>query len=153
MALKAAAAITWRSLLANFLIVLAAIVVSLASGLNVGVRPTGATGLAVEWSGAFGAYVGIAQAIATVWAVKRAVEVTLPIQQLPVPSAVRATWSFAWRHFVAVFGVATLLYYPARNREDGVHTFALTVLALWTFGPSFLWAVRNMLRSTWRKTL
>lgn len=152
-ALKATAAITWRSLVANAGITLAGVAVSLASGYEVGVSPEGIAGLSFQWTRPFGSYVAIAQIAATVWAVKRSVEKAL----LPTPRRLDlyqssiATWSFAWRHFGAVFGVAALLYpalrhigeRPLENLEIG----SLFFLAIWTFGPSFVWAVRGMLRA------
>jgi hypothetical protein len=150
MALKATAAITWRSLVANAGILLAAIAVSLALGLEIGVQPGGLTGLIFTWSRPFGAYVAIAQLLATIWAVRRAVEITFisPPTRLSLYASVGATWSFAWRHFVAVFGVAALLYLPFYFSTAGpLQTPALAVLALWSFGPSFVWAVRGMLRA------
>ena len=150
-ALKATAAITWRSLVANAGITLLGIGVSLALGYKVGVSPEG-PGLSFQWTRPFGPYVALAQSAATVWAVKRSVEKTLlPLSgKLDLYQALIATWSFAWRHFVAVFGVAALLYpalryvgdRPLQNLEIG----SLVFLAAWTFGPSFLWAVRGMLR-------
>lgn len=152
-AFQAAAAITWRSLAANICIVLTAIALSLALGLEIGVHPGGITNLAFEWTRPFGAYVGVAQTAATVWAVKRAVEISLRTSSRPLTplEALSATWSFAWRHFIAVFGVASLLYIPFRISPDGplewLKAPALAVLAVWTFGPSFVWAVRGMLRT------
>ncbi len=151
-AFRAAAAITWRSLAANLCIVLSAIAVSLVAGLEIGVQVTGLTSLALEWSDPFGAYVAIAQLGATVWAVKRAVEVSLATAPhlLSLSEALGATWSFAWRHFVGVFGAAALLYLPVQLVSDGaldaLETPALALLAIWSFGPSFVWAVRGMLR-------
>lgn len=152
-ALKATAAITWRSLVANAVITLLGVGVSFALGYKVGVSPDGIAGLSFSWTRPFGSYVAIAQSAATVWAVKRSVEKTLrlPPQKLDLYQALIATWSFAWRHFVAVFGVAALLY-PALRRIgerplEKLEIVALAFLALWTFGPSFLWAVRGMLRA------
>jgi hypothetical protein len=152
-ALKATAAITWRSLVANVGITLAGIVLSLALGFKIGVLPGGYASLAFRWTRPFGSYVALAQIAATVWAVKRSVEKTLlqPPRTLDLSQSISATWSFAWRHFVAVFGVAALLY-PALRRlgESPLHAVeigAIAFLAVWTFGPSFLWAVRGMLRA------
>jgi hypothetical protein len=153
-ALKATAAITWRSLLANAGITLVGIGVSLALGYKVGVSPEGIAGLAFRWTRPFGSYVAIAQTAATVWAVKRSVEKTVlrsAGRTLDLGESLSATWSFAWRHFVAVFGVAALLY-PALRRIgerplETVEVGALAFLGAWTFGPSFLWAVRGMLRA------
>ena len=151
-AFKATAAITWRSLVANVGITLLGIGVSLALGYRVSVSPEGIAGLSFQWTRPFGSYVAFAQIAATVWAVKRSVEKTLrPARKLGLTQALSATWSFAWRHFVAVFGVAALLY-PAIRYASGlpyqpVEIGALVFLALWTFGPSFIWAVRGMLRA------
>lgn len=152
-ALKATAAITWRSVVANAGITLLGIGVSLALGYKVGVSPEGIASLTFHWTRPFGSYVAIAQSAATVWAVKRSVEKTLlpPSRKLDLHQSLIATWSFAWRHFVAVFGVASLLY-PALRRigQRPLETFeigSLVFLAAWTFGPSFLWAVRGMLRA------
>jgi len=152
-ALKATAAITWRSLVANVGITLAGIAISLAVGYEIRVTPEGIAGLAFKWTRPFGSMVAIAQIAATVWAVKRSVEITLlqRSRKLSVTQGVSATWSFAWRHFVAVFGVA-VLFYPSMRRlgERPLRTLDITALvfvAVWTFGPSFLWAVRGMLRS------
>ncbi len=151
--LKATAAITWRSLVANVGITLLGIILSLAFGFKIGVLPDGYASLTFRWSRPFGSYVALAQIAATVWAVKRSVELTLlrPPLKLNLSQAVSATWSFAWRHFVAVFGVA-VLFYPSMRRlgERPLRTLdiaALVFVAAWTFGPSFLWAVRGMLRS------
>lgn len=149
MALKAAAAITWRSLVANLCIVVGAIGVSLLFGLEIGVHTDGLASLTFEWTRPFGTYVAIAQIVATIWAVKRAVEISFPTRpsRLSLSESVAATWSFAWRHFVAVFGVAAILYLPVQRLEPGLlRTATLVFLAVWSFGPSFLWAVRGMLR-------
>lgn len=152
-ALKATAAITWRSLVANAGITLLGIGFSLALGYTVGVSPQGIAGLSFQWTRPFGSYVALAQIAATVWAVKRSVEKTLlqPGRKLDLSQSLSATWSFAWRHFVAVFGVAALLY-PAlrhvgeRSLQD-LEIGSLVFLAAWAFGPSFIWAVRGMLRA------
>jgi hypothetical protein len=152
-ALKATAAITWRSLVANLGITLVGAAVSLALGYKVGVSPEGFAGLSFHWTRPFGALVAIAQIGATVWAVKRAVEITLLRRgrKLDLRESLLATWSFAWRHFVAVFGVAAFLYPALRHigqrALDHLDIGALVFLAVWTFGPSFIWAVRGMLRS------
>jgi hypothetical protein len=152
-ALKATAAITWRSLVANICITLAGIAGSLLLGFNLHVLPVGFAGLTFQWSRPFGAFIAVAQIAATVWAVKRAVEVTLlsPPRKLDLTQALSATWSFAWRDFVAVFGGAAIVYFPIRLfREEPLPVFdlaAILLLALWTFGPSFVWAVRGMLRA------
>lgn len=152
-ALKATAAITWRSLVANVCITLAGIAVSLALGYEIRVSPTGIAGLAFKWTRPFGSLVAIAQIAATVWAVKRSVEKMLLQSQrkLDLRQSISATWSFAWRHFVAVFGVAALFYPAIRHVGErplrGLEIAALVFLAVWTFGPSFLWAVRGMLRA------
>jgi hypothetical protein len=97
--------------------------------------------------------VAIAQIVATVWAVKRSVEKTLLRRpaKLNLTQSLSATWSFAWRHFVAVFGVAALFYPSMRRLGErplrALDIAALVFLAAWIFGPSFLWAVRGMLRS------
>lgn len=152
-ALKATAAITWRSLVANVCITLVGIGLSLALGYEIRVAPDGIASLAFRWTKPFGGLVGIAQIAATVWAVKRAVEKTLlrSGRRLNLRQSVSATWSFAWRHFVAVFGVA-VLFYPSLTRLGerplrNLDVAALVFVAFWTFGPSFLWAVRGMLRS------
>lgn len=149
MALKAAAAITWRSLVANLGIVVAAILVSLLCGLEIGVHSDGMASLSFEWSRPFGTYVAIAQVFATVWAVKRSVEIAFPTPalKLSLTESAAATWSFAWRHFIAVFGVAAILYLPIQRLEPSLlRTATLAFLAVWSVGPSFLWAVRGMLR-------
>ena len=152
-ALKATAAITWRSLVANIGITLAGIAVSLALGLEIGVLPEGYANLTFRWSRPFGSYVALAQIAATVWAVKRSVEVTLlqDRSKLNIYQAISATWSFSWRHFVAVSSAAAFAYLPMRFLGGclaaALETSALVLLALWTFGPSFLWAVRGMLRA------
>jgi hypothetical protein len=152
-ALKATAAISWRSLVANVAITLLGIGVSLALGYEIRVSPGAVVGLSFQWTRPFGSYVAIAQIAATVWAVKRSVEKTLLRRpaQLNLTQSLSATWSFAWRHFVAVFGVAAL-FYPAMARLGqrplrALDVAALVFLAAWTFGPSFLWAVRGMLRT------
>lgn len=152
-ALKAAAAITWRSLLANLCITLAGIAVSLALGYKIEVLSQGLANLTFHWTRPFGSLVALAQIAATVWAVKRSVEKTLLARprKLNLIQSLSATWSFAWRHFVAVFGVAALLY-PFIRPLGGpplapLELGALALLALWTFGPSFIWAVRGMLRA------
>lgn len=152
-ALKGTAAITWRSLVANVVITLFGIGVSLVLGYEIRVLPASAVSLSFEWSQPFGSYVAIAQVVATVWAVKRSVEITLlrPSGKLNLTQSLFATWSFAWRHFVVVFGVAALFYPSMRRLGDrplrGLDIAALVFLAAWAFGPSFLWAVRGMLRS------
>jgi hypothetical protein len=152
-AFKATAAITWRSLVANLGITLVGIVVSLSLGYEVGVLPEGYGNLTFRWIRPFGSYVAIAQIAATVWAVKRSVELTLllPQAKLAIRQAVSATWSFAWRHFVGVSAAAALAYVPMRifgkDPMNPLEVSALVLLALWTFGPSFVWAVRGMLRA------
>jgi hypothetical protein len=152
-ALKATAAITWRSLVANLGATLVGIGVSLALGYKVGVSPEGIAGLSFHWTRPFGALVAIAQIAATVWAVKRSVEKTLlrSARKLDLRQSVSATWSFAWRHFVAVFGVATLFYPAIRHIGErpleALEVGVLAFVAAWTFGPSFIWAVRGMLRA------
>ncbi|MDA0204578.1 MAG: hypothetical protein O3A53_17460 [Acidobacteria bacterium] len=152
-AFKATAAITWRSLVANVCITLLGIGVSLALGYKVGVSPEGVAGLSFQWTRPFGSYVAIAQSAATVWAVKRSVEVTLlqRRRKLDLIQSISATWSFAWRHCVAVFGVAALFYPAIRHvgerRPQDLEIAVLAFLAAWTFGPSFIWAVRGMLRA------
>jgi hypothetical protein len=156
-ALKATAAITWRSLIANVCITLLGIAASLFLGYKIGVLPDGVASLSFQWSRPFASYVALAQIAATVWAVKRSVEVTLlqPPRKLNLYEAVSATWSFAWRHFVAVSAVGTLAYAPMRylggDLAASLETSALVLLALWTFGPSFIWAVRGMLRAQARR--
>ena len=151
-AFKATAAITWRSLVANLGITLVGIVASLSLGYEIVVLPEGYANLTLRWSRPFGSYVAIAQLAATVWAVKRSVELTLPPKaRLGIRQAVSATWSFAWRHFVAVSAAAALAYVPMRtfgkDPMNPLEVSALVLLALWTFGPSFVWAVRGMLRA------
>lgn len=152
-ALKATAGITWRSLVANAAITLLGIGVSLAMGYEIRVSSPSAVSLSFQWTRPFGSYIAIAQIAATVWAVKRAVEKALlrPPARLTLTQSLAATWSFAWRHFVAVFGVAALFYPSMRRLSDGplgtLDIAALAFLAAWTFGPSFLWAVRGMLRT------
>jgi hypothetical protein len=152
-ALKATAAITLRSLAANACITLAGIGISVALGYEIRVSQEGLAGLSFHWTRPFGSYLAIAQSAATVWAVKRSVEKVLlgPPGKLDLYQSLIATWSFAWRHFVAVFGVAAL-FYPSLRRlgERPLRTVdiaALCFVAAWTFGPSFLWAVRGMLRA------
>lgn len=152
-ALKATAGITWRSLAANMAITMLGVGVSLALGYEIRVLPDSAVSLSLHWAQPFGSYVAVAQLAATVWAVKRSVEATLLRRsaKLNLAQALLATWSFAWRHFVAVFGVAAL-FYPSMRRLDesplrSLDVAAIVFLAVWTFGPSFLWAVRGMLRT------